>query len=339
MTGDQAAFEERWRRAIEAYHESALLAAAVTLGLPDTLANGPATASELAAGLGLSPPHLLRFLRGLCTIGVCEEGADGAFALTRAGQALRHDSPSRLGKKVEIVVGQYWLPWADLVATLETGKPAFDDVFGMAVRDWRQAHPEQGKLFETYLAGEIFDQAGAIIEVLDGAAEAKRVAEISGGCGALLAALLIAHPHLTGVLFERPHVIDMAGPSFDQAQLTDRVELMLGDVLAEIPVAADLYLLNCVLAQWDDTAAGKILANIRRAMPDGAKLAIIERLLPDRAGDDPAAIMLDLHMMAITGGRARSLHEFEELLSAAGFSLAHTTATRSGLTLMEGTPR
>ena len=84
-----------------------------------------------------------------------------------------------------------------------------------------------------------------------------------------------------------------------------------GDFLAAIPVQADLYLLKGVLQQWDDADALAILRNCRAAMPEGAKLAIIERLLPERAADDPAAIMLDLHMMTITGGRARSLAEFD----------------------------
>jgi hypothetical protein len=70
-------------------------------------------------------------------------------------------------------------------------------------------------------------------------------------------------------------------------------------------------------------------------MPDGARLVIIERLLPDRAMDDPASIMLDLHMMAITGGRARSLAEFEALLSQASLVLAKATPTISGLTIIE----
>ena len=60
----------------------------------------------------------------------------------------------------------------------------------------------------------------------------------------------------------------------------------------------------------DDAGALAILRNCREAMPEGAKLAIIERLLPERAADDPAAIMIDLHMMTITGGRARSLADF-----------------------------
>ena len=84
---------------------------------------------------------------------------------------------------------------------------------------------------------------------------------------------------------------------------------------------ADLYLLKGVLQQWnDDRRACHPSRNCREAMPEGAKLAIIERLLPERAVDDPAAIMIDLHMMTITGGRARSLADFTTLLSEVGLA-------------------
>jgi hypothetical protein len=69
-------------------------------------------------------------------------------------------------------------------------------------------------------------------------------------------------------------------------------------------------------------------------MPQGARLAIVERLLPEQAADDPAAIMLDLHMMAITGGRVRSLGEFEAMLSEAGFGQAQARPTPSGLAVI-----
>jgi len=336
--GEQKAFEERLRRQIEAYHEAALLYAAVKLGLPDRMAARPWTPEQLAEALGLSAPHLVRFLRGFCTIGMCEERSDGSFALSPAGRSLTSDSPSRLAEKVQIVVEQYWQPWADLVSCLKSGKPAFEHVFGMSVFEWRDLNKEQGKLFASYLTGETFDQAGSIIEVLESAVEAKRVADIGGGCGALLAALLIAHPHLTGVLFDRPHLIEMAKPFlkvFGLFHLTDRIALVAGDVLAAIPVRADLYLLKGVLQQWDDAHARAILANCRKAMPEGAKLVIVERLLPERATDDPAAIMLDLHMMTITGGRARSLEQFEQLLSEAGLAVAKVTSTPTGLTIIE----
>jgi O-methyltransferase domain/Dimerisation domain len=290
---DQNVFAARLRRQIEAYHETALVHAAVKLGLPDRLATGPLTAEQLAAALGLSVPHLHRFLRGLCTIGICEEHVDGTFALTTGGQCLTSDSPSRLAAKVQIVVGQYWRPWAKLVSALQTGTPAFDEVFGRSVFDWRREHPEQGALFAAYLAKETQADTESILAALD-LSESDRV-----------------------VRFDAP---DAALP-------------------ADIPSGADLYLLNGVLQNCDDQGAAVILRKCRAAMEDGARLAIVERLMPERASDDPAAVMLDLHMMTITGGRARSLAEFEVLLAEAGLMLTRTTATPSGLTLIEAMPR
>jgi hypothetical protein len=117
--------------------------------------------------------------------------------------------------------------------------------------------------------------------------------------------------------------------------VADRVEAVGGDLLSAIPVSR-ARLLAGVLRQWDD--ARTILANCRKAMPQGAKLAIVERLLPEQAADDPAAIMLDLHMMAITGGGVRSRTEFEAMLAEAGFSLAKARPTSSGLAVIEAVP-
>jgi SAM-dependent methyltransferase len=334
---DQALFEDRLRRQIEAYHEAALIYAAVTLGIPDRLAAGSATGEALAQSLGLSAPHLVRFLRGLCSIGVCQELPDGAFALTPGGQSLRSGSPSRLAEKVQIVIGQYWWPWANFASSLKTGQPAFEQTFGMRVSDWRASHAEQGALFECYLAKETLAHAGPIVAALD-LAGTKRFADIGGGYGGLLAALLGAHPRVEAVLFDRPHTLEAAKPFLETLGIARRVQFVPGDILAAIPVQADLYLLHGVLQQWSDDAARAILRNCRAAMPEGARLAIIERLLPARAADDPAAIMLDLHMMTITGGRARRLPEFEELLTQAPLSLAKVTTTGSGVSIIEAVP-
>jgi hypothetical protein len=324
-TAEENAFAERLRRNIEAYHESALAYVAVKLGLPDTLAAGPLTAEQLAAALGLSAPHLRRFLRGLCTIGVCEEQADGAFALAPGGHALKSDSPSRLAEKVQIVVGQYWRPWANLISTLETGTPAFDRLFGMSVSHWREANPAQGALFDSYLAKETAGQLASIVAAID-----------LSGVGTV--AILPARYRPGGVPFDRSYVVDMSQPYLPLLKTVKRVEFVAGDMLDEIPVEADLYLLNFVLQHWDDEQARTILRNCRKAMPDGARLVIVERLLPTHAAEDPAAIMLDLHMMAITGGRARSLAEFETLLAEAGLKLSKATTTSSGLTIITSSP-
>lgn len=329
--------EERLRAQIEAYHASALLFAAVKLGLTEQMGDRCLSAGELAAELRLSPQHLHRFLRGLTSIGVYEELADGSFALTELGRSLRRGSPSRLAEKVAIVVGQYWRPWADLLPTLETGGPAFERIFGMPVSEWRSAHAEQGALFNAYLAEETFATAGPIVEALDFSG-ARTVADIGGGYGGLLAAVLEAHPQLEGVLFDFPGTVEEALPFLQSHGVAERVRRVAGDFRVEVAVEVDLYLLKSVLQQWDDAGALTILRNLRAAMPAHAKLLIIERALPERAADDPAAVMLDLHMMTINGGRVRSLTEFQALLAQAGFKLAKLSPTRSGLSILEAMP-
>ncbi|MGA7457179.1 MAG: methyltransferase [Methyloceanibacter sp.] len=319
---DQAAFEDRLRKQIDAYHEAALVYAAVKLGLPDRLAAGPATGAQLAGTLELSAPHFTRFLRGLCGIGICEELEGGAFALTSGGQSLRSGSASRLAEKVQIVVGQYWWPWANFASSLETGKPAFEQCFGMSVFDWRARHEQQGALFDSYLAKETGAQLGAIVEVLD-----------FSGVGTV--AILQTFSHFAGAPLDRSRLVELSLPFKPLLDVAKRLEFVPGNLLDGIPVKADLYLLQGVLQQYDDADALTILRNCRAAMPDGARLAIIERLLPERAADDPAAIMLDLHMMTITGGRARSLAEFETLLAEAGLTLAKVTPTTSRLRIIQ----
>ena len=330
-------FEERLRLKIAAYHEAALLYAAVKLGLPERMETRASAVDALAAERGLSAPLLHRLLRGLASLGICTKHPDGTFALTPQGRCLLPGSPSRLREKIEIVVAQYWQPWANLAATIETGRPAFENIFGMNVSDWRREHAAHGDLFDSYLAEETLAQAPAIVAALD-VSGVRIVADIGGGYGGLLAALLQVHADLAGILFDRRDTIEAALPFLQAQGVAGRVQRIGGDLRAAIPVGADLYLLNGVLQQWDDAEARTILANCREAMPEGARLVVIERLLPDHAADDPAAIELDLHMMAITGGSVRSREHLTMLLSQSGLALGNATPMPSGLAAITAVP-
>jgi len=336
MTGrdsEQEGLEDRLRLKIAAYHDAALLYAAVRLGLPEAMEGRTLSAEALATELRLSVGHLHRLLRGLASLGICAERAEGRFELTPEGRCLLPGSPSRLREKVEVVVGQYWQPWAKLGETVETGTPAFELVFGANVSDWRRDHAKAGADFDSYLAHETLAYASDIISSLD-LSGLQRVADIDGGYGGLLAAILQAHPHLAGILFDQPHRLEAALPFLQSQGVASRIERIGGDSLTAIPVEADLYLLNGVLQKWDDARARTILSNLRKAMSEGARLAIIERLSPERSADDPAAIMLDLHMMAITGGSLRSRDDFAKLLSDSGFTPGKALLASSGLAIV-----
>jgi len=335
---EQREVEDRLRSQIEAYHATGLTYAAVKLALPETMGTEVWTAERLAAALGLSASHLKRLLLGLATLGLIEERASDAFALTQAGHSLRPGSPSQLREKLLIVVEQYWQPWANLAGTVRGGRPAFDLVFGETVGDWRREHADHGAVFESYLESETFTHAGPIVEALDFTG-VSTVAEIGGGHGALLAAVLLAQPHLHGILMDASHKLAGARVYLHSHGLTERVGLARGDATTEVAVVADLYLLKSVLQQHDDATAQAILTNLRRAMPDCARLVVIERLMPEKATDDPVAIMLDLHMMTITGGKARTRPEMEALIAEAGLAIAEFSKTNEGLALIECAPR
>ncbi|MHA1133969.1 MAG: methyltransferase [Alphaproteobacteria bacterium] len=105
-----------------------------------------------------------------------------------------------------------------------------------------------------------------------------------------------------------------------------------GDAL---PGGADVHLLKGVLQQHDDAEARTILQNCRKTMKLGKRLIVCERLMPENATDDPAAIMLDLHMMAITGGKARTKSEMETLIAEAGLTVVESKKTDDGLTVID----
>ena len=335
---EQLEIEERLRKQIEAYHEAALLFTAVTARIPDLLNLGGRTPEMLASEIEMQPAPLRRVLRGLVAMRLCEELEDGRFLLTPAGKSLAIGSSSSLRQKAQVVVGQYWMPWLSLMHCLETGEPSFPFVFGSTVADWRSGDKEEGDPFYRYLAKEEMAVANAddLMQSFD-EFEANTIASIGSGYGGFLVPFLYAFPELRAIVFDAPAVVEGAGAMFQAHGLQHRVTLAAGNMLRTIPVEADIYVLKGVLQQHDDTQARTILENCRETLKPGAKLIVYERLMPERAIDDPAAIMLDLHMMTITGGKARTRPEMEALLASAGLSVAEVSLTYGGLSFLQCT--
>jgi SAM-dependent methyltransferase len=151
------------------------------------------------------------------------------------------------------------------------------------------------------------------------------VADLGGAGGGLLATILVAHPGARGILVDRTQAMEGAAQRFAAAGLTDRCELVGGDLLESVPEGADVYLMRCVLHGYDDESSLRILRNVRRAMKPEGRLLLIEVVLPDRIDRaDPEIerlIMSDLNMLAVTGGGERTEREWRELLVAAGLEL------------------
>ena len=309
--------------------------AAVKLGIVDTLAGGPATASALASALGLEPRATYRLLRALAGLGLCEHRDGDDFALAESGRLLVADAPGSLraitlhwGGRTWAAFGQLDAPVRTGAAVRESGRERFLSLAG---------RPDEARMFHRSMAAATRHDASAIVGACD-VGGARDAIDVGGGLGALLVALLKAHPHLTGASADLPY-LEADARDFHAAEgVADRARYVALDLFDTPPPQADLYLMKSVLHDWDDQAAVAILCNVRRAMHERARLLVIERLAPERAAADVAqhnVLRSDLQMLVATGGVERTGREYDALFAAAGLVRRRTVPTASPFSVLE----
>jgi hypothetical protein len=165
-----------------------------------------------------------------------------------------------------------------------------------------------------------------------------RVADVGGSQGVLLAAVLRAHPSCRGILFDLPNVIDGARAQVEAEGLSARMDLVAGSFFEPVIPAAEAYLLKHILHDWDDASSTSILRQIHRAAPPGARLIMVEMVMPD-GGEPSRMALIDLNMFVVTDGRERTGREYEALLAGAGWALDRITPSPSGVSLIEARKR
>jgi hypothetical protein len=321
------------------YQRTQLLYVAATLGLADLLADGPRTVADLATATSTHPPSFARVLRALAGLGVFAAREDGRYELTPLAQPLRSGVSGSL-RALVLAQGEDLYPvWGALLYSVQTGAPAFDHLYGMANWEYRKLHPDVNARFNAYMS-DLAGRRAAAVAAGYPFPDAGVVIDVGGGDGTLLAAILARHPGLRGILFDQPHVVKEARQRIAAAGagITERVDVIGGDFFAAVPAGGDYYLLSAVLHDWGDDHAAAILAQCRRAMEPGAKLLVIEQVLPP--GNDPSLVKLFDILMLVTnaGGRERTEEEWRTLLAGGGFALQTRRAATPTYEVLEAAP-
>ena len=304
---------------------SQVVFALAKLGVADHLADGPRSVAELAGAVEADPDALYRTLRCAASFGIFTELPDERFALTPTAEPLRRDAPDSLREAI-LYSGEEvaWRPYGGIVHSIQTGRPAFDEIYGVSFWEYADAHPELAELFDRAMDQLTGELSSAVLAHLD-LSRFDRVMDVGGGRGRFLAEILVRFPKLRGALFERNEVIASAGAEFDRLGVADRAEIYGGDFFDGVPGGYDAYLIKQVLHNWSDPQVAKILGRLREAAGDRAqaRLFILEAVVaPANAWDQ--AKYLDIEMLVKFGGRERSLAEWVRLIEAAGFELVDT---------------
>jgi hypothetical protein len=282
------------------------LAIAADLGISASLAGGPRPVAELAHETGADADVLHRLLRALASDGVFAEDAPGVFRNTETSDLLRRDGWSEFA---ELFGGVFYEAVRPLDGAVRTGAPTFVETFGADFWSWLADHPDERARFDRAMAGGK-DGAADRLAALEWR-EGEVVIDVGGGNGALLVELLRRRPELRGIVFDLPET------ERDEGALGNRIDFVAGSFFERVPTG-DAYLLSGILHDWDDEHAAAILATIRAAAPRGARVLVMESVIPP--GNEPnGAKWLDLLMLVLAGGRERGEAEWRELLERSGF--------------------
>ena len=315
-------------RLVTGYQVSQAIHVAATLGIADLLADASRTGDELAALTNTHPPTLYRLLRALASVEVLHELDGRRFELTPLGEPLRSDVPGSMVDLAAYMGRPYRLQaWGGLLHSVRTGENAFRHVYGTDVWTYRSTRPDESAIFDRAMTSLSRGATAALLAAVDFGGF-RTVVDVGGGNGALLAAILAAHSHVQGVLFDQPHVVSGATTLLEHAGVADRCRTVGGSFFESVPEHADAYVLRAVIHDWDDDASIRILTAVRHALADNGRVLIVEYMIaPPNEGRE--AKFSDLNMLVGPGGRERTREEFAALLDASGLRLARVIAAGS----------
>ena len=297
------------------------------LGVADHLDAQAVSVQELAARCEVDPDALDRALRLLATHGIFGRQGDG-YRHTDASRLLRDDHPMSMRAFARMIgLPVIWSSFAGLDVSVRTGAPAVGNVEPRGFWAYLHAHPGEARIFDQAMTAKARADIAAVLAAYD-FRPFRTVADVGGGRGHLLQAVLDGVPGARGVLFDLPDVIGTLDVR------SERLTPQAGDFFVDALPAADAYLLMEVVHDWPDPEAAAILGAVRRAAHPGAVVLIVESVVPEDH-EDLHVNTLDLIMLAVTGGRERTAAEHARLLHGAGFRLSAVVETAGPLRIVE----
>ncbi|HET8642277.1 MAG TPA: methyltransferase [Pseudonocardiaceae bacterium] len=299
--------------------------AGIRLGVFAALRPAPLPAAELAADLGTDERGTRLLCDLLASTGYlsCE---DGRFANTPLATAWLAE-----GAAGYALVELFWQRvifqlWDDIEASVRTGRPAAD------FYAWLAEHPDLAEQFQTMLsrhAAVISDEVTSLVPVPTD--RPASVLDVGGGHATYAVALCRRHPSLRATVLDLQAALVAGREAVTAADLTDRIELRLGDHRRDdLGTGHDVVLLFNVLHGRDASANQQLLVRVADALGEDGAVVVLEHDLqpPPGAGRSAGAFLntFGFNLFHGEGGQVYRLDELTGLLAAA--SLGSVTTRR-----------
>lgn len=321
----------RIQQLLTGFETSQALYVVAELGVATALLDGPRSVEYLAAATGADRDALGRIIRFLTPHGVFRT-VPGGVEVTDLGRTLADGPADSVRGLARYWMETHYAPFAGLLHTARTGETGATTYLGKPFFEWVNESLHRAELQNSAMSGASRAARGDLLDNYQLPAGGT-VADIGGADGTTLAELLATRPERRGIVFDLPNVVAGATQTLAAAGLSDRITVVGGDFFDSVP-PADVYVMSVVLHDWDNSSAARILGNTAKAARPGARLVLIEMVMPE--GDGPHFTkMVDLTMLAMVGGRERTETEWRQLLGGSGFSLDRIVSGTGAMSIIE----
>ncbi|QJB36418.1 methyltransferase [Chitinophaga oryzae] len=293
---------------------------AARLNIAEILSSGPMEINALATETGTHAPSLHRLLKLLAANGVFEEQTPGVFVNTPDSIALIGDIEGSMKAFLLAEMGEFYVPWGNLVDSVRTGKTAFDEHYGENLWEHYKKHADRGLNFMKAMTAVTSFLSPAILDKYDFSVF-KTIIDVGGSNGSLLSAILKRTPGPSGIVFDVPYVVEQTAALLAaDPLLRHRCSAVSGNFFEQVPAGGDAYLLKMIIHDWDDEDSVRILSVVSKAMKPESKILIVDGVVPE-GNTLHGAKFMDVNMLVVTGGKERTAAEFGELFRRSGLRL------------------
>ncbi|KAF4366479.1 hypothetical protein F8388_003717 [Cannabis sativa] len=325
--------EENFAYAAQLVNSSVLsmsLQSAIELGVFDIIAKaGDAaklSAQEIVAQMPTTNPdaprmldRILRMLASHSVLACSLENEDlRVYGLNDVTKLfVTNEDGVSLGPFMSLLQDKVFLDsWFELKGAILEGGIPFHRVRGMHAFEYPSLDQKFNQVFNKAMYNQTTLVLKKILEVYKGFENLGKVVDVGGGLGGTLNQITSKYPHLKGINFDLPHVVEHA-PSYPG------VEHVGGDMFESVP-SGDAIFMKWILHDWSDEHCLKLLKNCYKAIPDNGNVIVMEAILPtvpETKSADRCTSQMDVLMMTQNpGGKERSKKEFLALATGAGFS-------------------
>jgi hypothetical protein len=311
-----------------AFLTSRCLYVVAELGVADHISDAPQSTEALAKSTGSSAGALHRVLRELASHGIFE-AKEGSWAHTDMSRLLRSDNPASMRDYIRMIgMPVFWRAWEHIEHSVRTGETGFKKVYPAGAFAYLAEHPHESSLFNAAMTAKSHGDIAAVLPAYD-FSQFGTIADIAGGRGHLLRAILKQSPKTQGILFDQPHVVTEVSP--DKGE---KLTVIGGSFFSDKIPTADCYLLMNIIHDWADDESIQILSAIRRDMPQHARVLLVESVVPS-SPDPHLSKALDIVMMVLPGGKERTKEEYADLAAKCDLRLKRVVETKSPYSIVE----